>query len=246
MKITTAIKSLAVSFVLAIPMFAADPQHVVEGNSLIDAILANPASTNVYNGDGTQTDQLTWTGSQRTAISVCGTFVSMLMKHTYNWTDSQYRAKTGSTSPNAAKYYEAVTTRPDTFTRINSPISMASGDVIAVKYPAGAQSSGHVMIATAISGRNLRNVSTQSFLNNGAEANVDGFFDITVMDSSQNVHGPDDTRASKPGGVGRNGVVRMYVDINDNILGYTWTTSNGSEYRSAGTGYLVAVGRIIP
>ena len=76
---------------------------------LVSDLLSNSANVNVYDADGTLTDHIDWTGSPREAVSVCGTFVTMLMKHTYGFTDAQYKAKTGSSSPSAAKSTPACT-----------------------------------------------------------------------------------------------------------------------------------------
>ncbi len=55
------------------------------------------------------------------------------------------------------------------------------------------------------------------FLRDGGEPAIVGFYDITVVDSSSTFHGSGDSRANKPGGIGRNGVVRIFV------VGYTWS-----------------------
>src|SRR4051794_20480587 len=84
------------------------PPHFNDANQLITDLASNPLNVNVYDADGSLEDKIDWTGSPRTAISVCGTFVTMLMKHTYALSDAKFVARTGSKSPNAAKWHDAI------------------------------------------------------------------------------------------------------------------------------------------
>ena len=104
MNTRTWIRNTIIASCSAAILFGSTPQHAADANQLVTDLLANPANVNMYDGDGTLTDQIDWTGSPRQAVSVCGTFITMLMKHTYGFTNAQYQAKTTSTSPNAAKY----------------------------------------------------------------------------------------------------------------------------------------------
>jgi len=222
----------------------AGPQHFQDANQLITDLNSSSANTNVYDADGSLTDKIDWTGSPRTAISVCGTFMTMLLKHTYNLTDAQFTAKTGSTSPNATKYHDAIQAGSG-FTTITRVDQLVAGDVLAIKYPATMNSSGHVMMVQAVGEYQQRSNSKQEFLLNGAEPTVTGYYDVTVIDSSSSYHGSSDTRASKPGGIGRNGIFRVYVDNSFAITGYTWSTVKASDYKKTADGYDLAMGRIV-
>ncbi len=235
-------KSIVTACSVAIS-FGATPQHTMDAIQLVADLNSNSANVNVYDGDGTLTDRIDWTGSPRTAISVCGTFVTMLMKHAYGFTSAQYSAKTGSSSPNAARYYDAITASSG-FTRLLGIDQLAQGDLIAIKYPTGQQSSGHIMLVNAVSTFQSRILSNQSFLANNGEPLVAGYFDITVIDSSASYHGKSDTRYSKPGGIGSNGIFRIYVDSAYQITGYTWSNEKTSVYRKVVSGYLVGLGRL--
>lgn len=222
---------------------AAAPQHVTDAVQLVTDLNSNSANVNVYDGDGTLTDQIDWSGNQRTAVSVCGTFITMLVKHTYGFTDAQYKAKTGSTSPNAAKYYDAIAANSG-FTSLLGIDQLTEGDLLAVKYPAGQQSSGHMMLVETVSTFQSRTLSAQYFLANNAEPEIAGYFDVKVIDSSASYHGKDDTRYTKPGGIGRNGTFRVYVDSAYKITGYTWSTDKSSAYKKVADGFLVGMGRL--
>ena len=79
----------------------------------------------------------------------------------------------------------------------------------------------------------------------GAHPEIAGYFEVTVPDSCDSNHGPTDPRAAKPGGIGP-GTERFYIDSNGVITGYTWSTTNSSEYDSVSAGYLAAIGRWEP
>lgn len=58
-------------------------------------------------------------------------------------------------------------------------------------------------------------------------------YEIPVIDSSRSYHGSGDTRHPTQGGSGEGigkGVFRIYVGANDQIMGYTWSTANGTYY----------------
>ena len=223
--------------------FGAAPAHSVDAVQLVTDLKSSQANTNIYDADGTLTDHIDWAGPQRTAVSVCGTFITMLLKHTYGLTDAQFHAKTGSNSPNAAKYYDAIGASSG-FTKLQGTDQLIQGDLVAVKYPAGQQSSGHMMLVDGVSGFQSRVLSTQTFLANNAEPNVAGFFDVSVIDSSSSYHGKADTRYTAPGGIGSGGIFRLFVDSAYQIVGYTWSNDKTSAYKRVADGNLVGLGRL--
>lgn len=245
MNIRTWIRNTILATCSAAVLLGSTPQHSTEANQLVTDLLANPANVNMYDGDGTLADRIDWTGSPRQAISVCGSFITMLMKHTYGFTDAQYKAKTTSSSPNAAKYYDAIAASSG-FAKLQGIDQTVQGDLIAIKYPAGLQSSGHMMLVEAVSSFQARVLSNQTFLANNAEPAIVGYFDVTVIDSSASFHGKSDSRYTKPGGIGRNGIFRVYVDSAYQIVGYTWSNEKSSAYKRVADGYLVGLGRLNP
>lgn len=243
MKLKTWIRSSVLAACSVAIAVAATPQHSSDANQLVTDLVSNSANVNIYDADGTLADHIDWAGSPREAVSVCGTFITMLMKHTYGFTDAQYKAKTGSTSPNAAKYYDAIVASSG-FTQLQGIDQIAQGDLLAVKYPAGQQSSGHMILVDSVSAFQPRILSAQTFLANNAEPAISGYFDVAVIDSSASYHGRTDSRYVKPGGIGRGGIFRVYVNSAYQITGYTWSTDKTSVYKAVADGYLVGMGRL--
>jgi hypothetical protein len=71
-------------------------------------------------------------------------------------------------------------------------------------------------------------------------------FEVVIMDSTQAGHGAGDSRWSSDGtfhpGAGT-GVMRLYTNNSRRVVGYTWSTSPFSTYRSQATHDLV-IGRL--
>lgn len=224
--------------------------HLMQAQQLLTALLANPNDVNEYGTDysaaqnGTSA-HIDWAGTPRTAISECSTFLTLLMDHTYGYSSTVFKTKTGSASPTAAVYHDDILAGK-AFTPLEGPGALLPGDTIAVKYPAGQESTGHVMTVVSVGPWQPRSSSTQTFLQGGGYPEILGYYDVTVIDSSASFHGPTDTRATKPGGIGQ-GVARFYVGVSFTFTGYTWSTVNSSAYYSPATsGRLTAFGRWIP
>jgi hypothetical protein len=232
---------LATATAVAPALQAAGPPHLDQAQHLIDALLSDPLDTNVYGTPG----HIDWTGDPRKAIYECSTFATMLLKHTYGYTDANFALRTGNVSPTAAIYHDDMI-EGRSFTRISTPASLIPGDYIAVRYPAGEESTGHMMMAQAVGAWQPRSASKQTFLAGSAYPEIAGFYDITIIDSSASFHGPSDSRASHPGGIGRNGIARIYVNVDHVPTGYTWSTEKSSAYESPATnGRSLAMGRWI-
>ncbi len=234
---------LAATLTLAVPSMQAfdGTPHLDEAQHLITSLLSNSLKMNQYGTPG----HIDWNGDPRTAVSECSSFLTMLLKHTYGYTEAAFYAKTGGYGPNAALYHDDILAGKS-FVALANPLQLVPGDTIAIKYPAGEQSSGHVMTVQSVATWQPRSSSKQTFLTDVNYPEITGYFDITVIDSSASFHGSTDTRASKPGGIGRNGLFRIYVDGNYDVTGYTWSTVKASAYESPATsGRHLAMGRWI-
>jgi hypothetical protein len=242
MKPSLRVVCLLCAFLIAtLPGSLTAQAHLTQLEILLADLLAHPSDVNQYGTPG----HIDWSGEPRTAVSECSTLVTMTMKHTYGYSDSAYAAKTGGTSPNAALYYDNIVAGRS-FSRVAGPATALAGDIIAVKYPAGEEASGHAMTVYAVAAWQARVSSAQTFLTASNYPEITGYYDVTVIDSTATFHGPSDTRANRPGGIGK-GVVRFYVDHNMNVTGYTWSTVNDSVYYSpANSGHVAAFGRWLP
>ncbi len=148
----------------------------------------------------------------------CATFLTELLKRSYGWTSDSLDDWIGSRSPSAATYHEAIV-EENGFVRIHSPEDARAGDVITFRYPAGESSTGHVAILRRAP---KRRISSPPYVIGAVQ------YEVSVVDSTNNVHGTSDSRMSSGGqwesGVGF-GVMRLYANSSLQIIGYTWSTS---------------------
>ena len=192
------------------------------------------------NSYGTSPSYVRWAGvagaTQYENRSLCTTFVTLLLKQAYGWTDSQIRVWLGSASPNATLYHDNIE-QEDGFVRIMKAADIEAGDLLAIEYPAGLSVTGHVATAR---GEAILREATAPIIANSVQ------YDVEVVDSSSTGHGPTDTRLKSDGswqeGAGF-GVMRVYADAAGDIIGYTWSTVTASTYYGLATRHLV-VGRL--
>jgi hypothetical protein len=193
---------------------------------------------NVYGSHPTEVD---WgdsaTGRPASNRSVCSSFLSRLLGHAYEVTPEQLAAWTGHREPHARDYYAAVAAGRG-FTRIETVDAIRPGDVVAIAYPPGSGSTGHVMLVDGFP--EARDATPP--LRAGTRQ-----FALAVIDSSHSVHGPADTRGmpKRHGtGVGR-GTFRLYADPSGNIVAYAWSLLPGSRLQDVRVRTL-AIGRFDP
>jgi hypothetical protein len=188
---------------------------------------------------GSSPNYMTWAGllgaSEYANRTMCNHFVTRTLQAGYDVDDTYFKSWFGKSSPLAKDYHEFIEAE-DRFTRIANVTDILPGDILAIKYPAGSSSSGHMMIATKAAV--VRNASAP--LQSGTVQ-----YEIEVADSAQSGHGATDTRKTATGdedGAGI-GIFRIYADQNGAITGYTWSTYSNSVYYSQSERHLV-VGRI--
>jgi hypothetical protein len=248
MKMCKLIPAALCACLLTLPVHA-QPPHLAQAQQLVAALVSNPANVNRYgtttvNPQNGTSAHIDWPAGSPGAVSECSTFLTLLLEHSYGYSQAVFQSITGHASPTAAVYHDNIVAARG-FQPVPGPAFLQPGDTMAVKYPAGSESTGHVMTVVSIASWHSRADSTQTFLANNAHPEIAGFYDVTVIDSSSSFHGPADTRASRPGGIGQ-GVIRVYADASLALTGYTWSTLDSSEYESAAAGYLAALGRWIP
>lgn len=209
----------------------AHADHVSDANSLIGNLAIS--KKNVY---GSSPTYIVWNGANSEARTVCATFVTQLLQHSYNWTGSTFSAWMGSNSPNAALYHDTIVAQ-NRFQRIAKVNQILPGDVLAIKYYDDASTnSGHAMIALGVP---IARSATAPIIAGTTQ------YDILVADSSKSYHGPLDTRYTSglPGGIGK-GTMRIYADAYGNIAGYCWSDYSDSLFYTPNVRDLV-VGRIL-
>jgi len=176
--------------------------------------------------------RIVWEAGHCSARTVCSSFMTLLLQHSYGWTGDTFRAWMHSANPEADAYHDAIVERRD-FKRILHVSALRPGDILAVKYTDGhisrdgVEDTGHVMLVCAaplpVDGGKPLVPGTQQYT-------------VTVIDSSASGHGPTDTRHAPgggfSGGIGR-GVIRLYADGGGRIAGYTWSDTHQSPFYAA-------------
>lgn len=213
------------------------PAHLNQAHQLVENLRG--AELNVYGGGKRHID---WETGHASARTVCSSFTTLLLQHTYGWTNAEIKDWLSSTNPEAFTYHDAIVSR-NRFLRIVHVASIKPGDILAVKYTDhhvssnGVEDTGHVMLVAEAP----REIETR-------KPNVEGTHQylITVIDSSASGHGAADTRhrpgGKFTGGIGR-GSFRIYSDNEGKIAGYAWSDSAKSTFFSAPERELV-VGRL--
>ena len=214
------------------------PAHLLQAQQLVTNL--NGAVENVY-GDGKR--HIDWDAGHGAARTVCSSFITLLLQHTYGMQASDFQTWMDSTNPEADAYHDAIVARSG-FKRILHINALRPGDILAIKYTdhhlssTGVEDTGHVMLVdeAPVMIQNARPIipGTQQYT-------------VTVIDSSASGHGPTDTRANSDGrltgGIGR-GVIRLYANEDNRIVGYTWSDTDKSPYFCAPDRDIVA-GRLV-
>lgn len=229
------LSSLAAAL-LAAPSAAAqveEPAHLTWAVLLVDNILPE------HNEYGTSPHYIYWEGvngaTRYENRTQCNSLLTRLLMQAYGWTSTDIRSWLGSTSPSAALYHDAIAAE-NGWDLIPLLSDVQPGDVLGIRYPSGGSVSGHV--ATVVEAPVLR-TATAPFISNTLQ------FEVLVVDSTASAHGDTDTRRQTDpwdAGVGM-GVMRLYTDDQLQIVGHTWSLSNGSVFYDQATRHTV-VGRL--
>lgn len=215
------------------------PAHLTTAVGLV--VKLRYAAENYYGGGKRHID---WDAEPAAARTVCSSFTTLLLQHTYGWTNDQIREWLGAANPEAFQYYNAITAK-NRFRRIVHVDRIRPGDILAVKYTDhhvsrnGVEDTGHVMLVASAPQR----IAAHAPLVKGTTQYV-----VDVIDSSASGHGVTDTRyrrgGSFTGGIGR-GVFRIYADSDGRIGGYSWSDGARSPFYTRPNRILVA-GRLRP
>lgn len=213
---------------------APPPRHLEQARKLVENL--RNASENVYGGGKRHIE---WSADHAAARTVCSSFETLLLEHTYGWTGDDFKEWMHSTNPEADAYHDAIVQRHG-FERILHISALRPGDILAVKYTDhhlsknGVEDTGHVMLVAEAP----RPAADKKPIVPGTRQYV-----VSIIDSSASGHGTSDTRA-KPGGGFTGGIgqgeCRLYVNEEGRIIGYAWSTSLKSEYFTSPDRDLVA------
>jgi hypothetical protein len=180
----------------------------------------------------------TATGRAARNRSVCSSFASHLLEHSFGYTPADIDAWFGKHVPQAREYHDTIAAR-NGFLRIEHVTAIRAGDIVAVKYPDGSHPTGHVMIAAS---RAVPRMATAPVREDTQQ------YELEVIDSANSGHGPADTRHHRDApwttGVGH-GILRLYANPDETLAGYSWSTTPKSLYRSTDV-RAIAIGRLDP
>lgn len=209
--------------------------HLRWAESLVDNV---SSENNEYNSSPSFISWAGVAGARRYANRTqCATFLTELLKRGYGFTEASLNDWLGSRSPSAAAYYDAIV-EENGFKRIHDPRDARAADIIAIRYPAGESSTGHV----AILRRAPRAKLPVSPLVAGTFQ-----FEVSIVDSTSTHHGSSDSRYASSGrgasGAGY-GTMRLYTNTSDTIVGHTWSTAAVTAYYPAAVRQVV-IGRLV-
>jgi hypothetical protein len=180
-----------------------------------------------------------WTGV-RASHADCSGFLDALLMHSYGYGSDEFKTWFNSHRPSARRYHDAIVEEHG-FTEVKELSHVRPGDILAVKYLKRKDNTGHVMLVA----ETPRRMQPKKPLVDGA-----GQWEVAIIDSSETGHGPSDTRHHKGlggkdhQGLGE-GVLRIYTDRQDKVLGFAWSTLERSEFKGADDEHLV-IGRLKP
>jgi hypothetical protein len=240
----------------AVPYYEAtssssSPPELDWANVLVDGLYAqNDPSRNIYGSPasvrfgppGGEPDYFNQTK--------CSSFITLMMQQGRGLSDQDivnwFTPIRPTTSPYAHEYYAAVV-RGLHYTQVTSVPAVSRGDLIAIIYGDGSSDpTGHTALVNVV----------PSVMSTPAKPLLSGTtqYVVGVVDSTSVLH-TDDARPTS-GGAGR-GTMRLYADSAGQLVGYAWSTRNGTFYRTDGTSVnydgtpgttskKIAIGRYVP
>jgi hypothetical protein len=156
----------------------------------------------------------------------CSGLLNQLLKHSDGFDDARMRKVFGATRPTAKRYYDAIVSAKD-LEKIEKVEAIRAGDILAIAYVNNykGKATGHVLLAA---GKSQRMDSRNPLVEGTTQ------WELSVIDSATNGHGPTDTRrgngenGANTTGIGK-GIMRIYADRSGKVAGYTWTTQSSDK-----------------
>jgi hypothetical protein len=209
------------------------PRHLADATALVRSVELQHTSYAHGKAD------VQWTGVCASHAD-CSGFLDALLMHSYGYDRETFKKWFDSHQPSARRYHDAIVDQHG-FSEIKDLPHVRPGDILAVKYLQRKDHTGHVMLVAGAP----RRIQTKKPVVEGA-----GQWEVPVIDSSQSGHGSSDTRHHKGAG-GKDhdglgeGVLRIYTDRADKVVGFTWSTQERSEFKAPNDEHLV-IGRLTP
>jgi hypothetical protein len=214
------------------------PKHLRDAQVLVKHL--DLANTSYRHGEGV----VHWKGSEGSkryeSHTDCSGLLNHLLAHSYGYTRGDLAKWFGKKRPTADRYHDRIKAGTG-FTKITHVKDIRPGDILAVKYLVARADTGHVML---VAGTPQKMQSSKPMVT-GTEQ-----WQVTIIDSSKSGHGPTDTRYRKgPSGKDHSGlgqgVLRLYVDKQGKVAGFSWSTLAVSKFQDPRDEHLV-IGRLVP
>ncbi|WP_138497130.1 NlpC/P60 family protein [Nostoc sp. PA-18-2419] len=210
------------------------PQHLKDALILLSGL--HPKN-NKYQHEPTLVNWKGFSGAKDYISKAdCSGFINKLLSHSYGWTPEFFQQWMNTQRPLAENYYNSIINQ-NRFQQIIKLEQIKAGDIIAIKYPEGEDNTGHVLLVAEL--------VTEKLFSKPLVPKTRQW-SIKVIDQSRSGHGKTDTRrqvdGSFHGGLGQ-GVLRLYSNQAQEIVGYTWSTFANSQYYSCDERHL-AIGRL--
>lgn len=155
----------------------------------------------------------------------CSGFLNALLRQSYQWDKTYFRAWMGVSRPFAFHYFDAISTQ-NRFVAISRVDDIQPGDFIAIKYVDRSDhdnNTGHCMLVTGVPHRMIPKPVALTNTNQ---------YEVQVIDSSKSPHGKNDTRRldddREYDGLGQ-GNFRLYADLQGKLVGYSWSSQRPKE-----------------
>jgi hypothetical protein len=228
---------LAVCFFIGRPspsQTPTSPKHLADALKLVKSIKLDRTS---YRHNETS---VLWKGDKGAkdseAYTDCNGFLTSLLMHAYPKTAPDFFKKWLKQKPPMPENYFQAINQQKGFTKSSSIDDVYPGDIIAVKYPPEAQSTGHVML---VAGAPKRQTPSDPVVA-GTEQ-----WEVPVIDASMAGHGKADTRRLADGvyhaGLGM-GSLRLYTK-SGTVSGYSWSLLPNADFHDTKARPLV-IGRV--
>jgi len=165
------------------------------------------------------------TGSEAAVCHAdCSGFVNWLLLESAAEQPSALERWFKSKRPVARHYHDAIVAERH-FKRIHRLEDCLPGDIVAMKYPAGNENTGHVMVIVE---KPTKRTPSPPLVEDAEQ------WEAKIIDATTSPHGSDSRRTAdgkSRGGLGT-GVFRFYADKNGSLVGYTWGPGLRSEFRA--------------
>lgn len=207
---------------------------VSDAHTLLNAV--KPEDTSYIH----KNEIISWGGVGEKAVchADCSGLISAFLLHSKIFSEEQLNKNLGSSRPLAKHYHDAIIHQRG-FKEITKIDEVRPGDIIAIKYPPGSASTGHVMMVASLP---LKRTPTEPLVKNSIQ------YEIEIIDSTSAGHGTSDSRRLDSGkyceGLGK-GVYRIFTDEKGVFVGHTWSVYPTSKYYEIAIRNLV-IGRINP